>query len=350
VAARLGHTDATRALCEAGASVHGVTPHQSTALHLAALEGHTGVMRVLLEYGADKDARKRHDFTPLISAASGGSVEACRVLVEAGASTRTLAAFGLSAVHAAAHRGSCAVIEYLASIGASVGLAKSDGVTPLHAAAEASRSAACSLLLRLGAPPSPRCQAGSTPLHRAVCVKTDSADAAAAVVDTVAALLRGGASAAAASNRQRLALHYAVSTGLDTVCEMLLRAGSPVDTPDMTGVTPAAVAAAGDRVGALRILLRHGADPLHQWESREDGEPPLSVLSVSKEGESHDMVLRWSRGEDEEQLATSAVRAVSDRNTLPELAAICASYLISPAARSRDRGVEEPGAKRRRTA
>jgi ankyrin repeat protein len=326
LAAQHGHLASARALCEAGAALDARTWSGSTALHLASKRGYVGVMRLLLEHGAATSGVNQKGRTPLAEAASAGCVEACRLLFEAGAIANDLVS-----LHLAARHNKPEVLEYLCSVGADanlVNLAKDGGLTPLHAAAQGSSTDACSALLRLGALPDAVCRNMWTALHYAT-MNAHCDD------DTAIVILRGGGDATMEDGSGRTALHYAASRSSEAVCDALIRAGSPIDTKDGDGFAPLAYAS---NIGIMRLLLRCGANPARAW----NGEP--------YRGTQKQLMTRWTSGEDDEQLAASAVRDVSDRGMLPELASICASYLVLPIPRPRGGSDKEPGAKRQRTA
>ena len=342
VASDLGHVEAVRVLCELGASLTDRTQHGSTALHLASIHGHTGVMRVLLEHGANKEARKRTGMTPIISAAScdngGSGVDACRMLVEAGAEVNACTSDGLTAMHVAAHRGDCELIAYLASVGASIQAEKVNGMTPLHSAAcDTPHAGACELLLRLGARPDATYGGGNTAMH--VAALCGGADA-------IAVMLRGGCDVALRNGVGQLALHHAARKRSTEICEMLLRAGSPVDAPDTNGLSAAVIAAMVDGTETLRVLYRHGASGVTRM-FHTGGEERVSALSLGT-GEALELARRWAAGEDHEQVAARTVRDMTDRRMLPELADICAAYLVVPVPREAAARGGEPDAKRQR--
>ena len=56
-AAKGGHVDVVRALCDRGAVVDGRNREGATALYVAAREGHAATVRCLLAAGADANAK-----------------------------------------------------------------------------------------------------------------------------------------------------------------------------------------------------------------------------------------------------------------------------------------------------
>ena len=96
-AAGYGHSEAVKALLDAGADVEAKNANGNFALIFAAQEGHPEVVKLLLNAGADKDAQttdpKCFGYTPLDLAtecgcSEVGGLEANKVLLNAGASFR----------------------------------------------------------------------------------------------------------------------------------------------------------------------------------------------------------------------------------------------------------------------
>jgi ankyrin repeat protein len=91
-AASTGSVRAVKALLVRGANVNAVENWRGqTALMWAAAEGHSAVVDVLLESGADVQARSKAGFTPLLFAVRQGSVAAVRSLLTAKASVNDIA-------------------------------------------------------------------------------------------------------------------------------------------------------------------------------------------------------------------------------------------------------------------
>ena len=72
LAARMGHTEAVKALLEIHANIEALGDKQRTPLHLAALWGYAGVIRALIEAGANIKAQDDEQATPLYLAAKRG--------------------------------------------------------------------------------------------------------------------------------------------------------------------------------------------------------------------------------------------------------------------------------------
>lgn len=87
-AARSGNLEAVNALLDAGADIHAVDHHGSTALHRAAFGGHRQVIRALVDAAAELEATDRYGRTALHVAADAGEIDSTRCLLKLGANTR----------------------------------------------------------------------------------------------------------------------------------------------------------------------------------------------------------------------------------------------------------------------
>lgn len=91
-AAGTGSLPTVRALLVRGANVNAVESWKGqTALMWAAAEGHAAVVDILIEAGADVNARSKAGFTPLLFAVRQGAVPAVRSLLTANANVNDIA-------------------------------------------------------------------------------------------------------------------------------------------------------------------------------------------------------------------------------------------------------------------
>ncbi len=189
---------------------------RSRSTFLALLAATFGIVQPIgawaVEVGAD----------PLIEAARRGDLAAVSTLLDQGADANTAAGDGMTALHWAAERGHGDVLTRLLAGGANPGAKTRIGDhTPLHLASRGGHTALVRALLESGANVNATTtSSGVTPLHLAA--------AAVAGGDAVVALIEHGA---------------------------LIDA-----TEFSSGQTPLMFAAAANRVGAIRELLRGGAD------------------------------------------------------------------------------------------
>jgi ankyrin repeat protein len=155
VAARSGNAQIVELLLAKGANVNSRAARAQTALMWAVAEKHPEVVKVLLAHRADINARSEawgevmavppHGYleynrsiphgndTALLFAARVGDLASARLLVDAGANVDDEDAAGVSAATLAAHSGFTDVVEFLLERGANASADKA-GFTALHEA------------------------------------------------------------------------------------------------------------------------------------------------------------------------------------------------------------------------
>ena len=195
-AARTGNADVVGQLLAAGADVDAATAEgaygEQTALMWAVAQGHAAVVEVLLAHGADVGARsstftetvktistyanyglqcvprdecyitevQSGGFTPLLFAARVGDVASARLLVAAGADVNEATPDGAGALAVAALSGSGDVAAFLLDSGADPNAA-AGGYAPLHAAILHRDAVLAEALLSAGADPNARVSAST---------------------------------------------------------------------------------------------------------------------------------------------------------------------------------------------
>jgi uncharacterized protein len=157
VAARSGYPDVVQQLLAKDANVNAHGSRGQTALMWAAAQGHPAVVKVLLAYHADLKLKSDtwtdvmavppHGYLPynkavphggetaLMFAARNGDLESAKLLVAAGANVNDTDAWGVSATTLAAHSGFTDLVLFLLDKGADPNLAN-NGFTALHEAIE----------------------------------------------------------------------------------------------------------------------------------------------------------------------------------------------------------------------
>ncbi|MEX2264624.1 MAG: ankyrin repeat domain-containing protein [Bryobacteraceae bacterium] len=226
VAARSGYPEIVEQLVAKGANVNARAARGQTALMWAVAQKHPDVVKVLLAQGADVHARSEvwsdmmavppHGYpgynrmiphggnTALLFAARVGDLPSARLLVAAGANVNDADAWGVTATVLAAHSGYRELMEFLLEKGADPNLAAA-GFAALHGAIMRRDEKMVSALLSHGADP-------NTPLRTWTPTRRSSKD-----------------------------FHFA---------------------PALVGATPFWLAARFTQPSAMRLLVKHGADPL----------------------------------------------------------------------------------------
>jgi ankyrin repeat protein len=233
VAARSGYPGVVQLLLAKDAKVGARGTRSQTALMWAVSQKHPDVVKLLLAHGADVLARSEvwseimavppHGYlgynrqiphggeTALMFAARVGDLESAKLLVAAGANVNDADAWGVSALVLAGHSGYRDLAEFLLEKGADPNAAKA-GFTALHEAIMRRDEKLVSELLDRGADP-------NAPLKTWTPTRRSSHD-----------------------------FHF---------------------EPAMVGATPFWLAARFDESGIMRLLVKHGANPLFVHHSDE---------------------------------------------------------------------------------
>jgi ankyrin len=247
VASRSGTPDVVEQLLARGANVNARAARGQTALMWAVAQKHAGVVKVLLAGGADVHARSEvwsqvmavppHGLleynreiphggdTALMFAARAGDLQSARLLVAAGANVNDADAWGVSATTLAAHAGYTEVVEFLLGRGADANAAKA-GFSALHAAIMRRDERMVGALLAHGADP-------NAPLRTWTPTRRSSRD-----------------------------WNFA---------------------PELVGATPFWLAARFGEPGVMRLLVKHGADPLfvHRAEYADESQTRRTQVTTA---------------------------------------------------------------------
>ncbi|MGH9255994.1 MAG: ankyrin repeat domain-containing protein [Vicinamibacterales bacterium] len=226
VAARSGKPDVVELLLARGANANARAARGQTALMWAVAQRHPDVVKLLLAHGADVHARSEvwsqvmaappHGLleynrdiphgsdTALMFAARVGDLSSAKLLVAAGANVNDADAWGVSATVLAAHSGFTELVAFLLDRGADASAAKA-GFTALHAAIMHRDETMVGALLARGADP-------NAPLRTWTPTRRASRD-----------------------------FNFA---------------------PELVGATPFWLAARFAEPAVMRLLVKHGADPM----------------------------------------------------------------------------------------
>jgi len=324
-AARNADRDALRALLQHGANVNTADADGTTALHWASYRDDVETANLLIRAGAKVNAANDLGATPLWTASLNGSAAMVQRLLEAGANPNAALLAGETPVMVAARSGSPAVVEQLLAKGANVNAHAARGQTALMWAVAQKHADVVKVLLVHGADIHTRSDVwsevmavsphGHLDYNRAIPHGGDTALMfAARVGDLMSAkiLVAAGANVNDADAWGVSATAMAAHAGYGELVEFLLMhdadpnaaapgftalhaaimrrdeqmvsallahgadANAPLRTwtptrrsshdfnfsPELVGATPFWLAARFSEPGVMRLLAKHGADPL----------------------------------------------------------------------------------------
>ncbi|KAJ3498368.1 hypothetical protein NLG97_g1175 [Lecanicillium saksenae] len=244
-----------------------------TALHIASEQGYMGGLKLLLDRETREITSLKDNFgqTPLHYAAKRGFVEGILLLVDHGAFVDILDEYGLSPYLWAVMAGHIGTIEAFICLGVDANSVSTDGVSALAWATRLGHLSIVQLLLNqptnLGLWPQ---ISQLMPLEEA---------SARADVPMARLLLQRGADANRRDHDGWLAVHRAAEEGSQDMCQLLLEAGTHIDTTSFYGTGLLHCAANGGNLGTVEMVLAglksrsqsaapgiltcHGWTPLH---------------------------------------------------------------------------------------
>jgi Raf kinase inhibitor-like YbhB/YbcL family protein len=206
--------------------------------------GQVSVARALIAAGADVNAKDAEGVMPLMRAASAGRGDMVRLLLSSGADPNAKASGAVTALMMASLGGYMDAVAPLIAARSEVAAKDSQGRTALMAAAASGDAAIVEALLKAGADVKAEDASNSTALTYA------AAEGHAAAVE---ALQRHGAAAGHAE------MILAAGRCNTAIVRAFLTAGLNIDTAD-SGTTPLIVAAAGNCVETVDLLVGRGAN------------------------------------------------------------------------------------------
>lgn len=278
LAAYEGHEDIVELPLEAGADVDETAGPDANAPSAAAVTpllagaamGHIKTVSHLLFWGAAVDAIDSEGRTALCLAAARGSVEVVRTLLDRGLDENHKDDLGWTPLHAAAcegHRAVCAALIERGSL-ARVGEMDIEGRTPLILAAQEGHWSTVRLLLDRRSPIDHRAYDGHSALSAALL------EGHAEVAEL---LMSQGADTDVRDAEGRPLLYLLVlECCLEMATFLIEKGGAPLESHDSEGRTSLHVASWQGCVGAVELLLQHGANPNAQ---DTEGRPPLHSVA-----------------------------------------------------------------------
>ncbi len=204
-----------------GANVNRTRPTDGRGpIHEASLKGFSDLVPVLIRAGGDPVQRDRFGQTPLDLALAYKNAKVVSELLKTGASLVESQAAAESAMETATVKGQTEIVQTLLQSGFDVNRPTAFGSTYLHDAALKNQGRIAQLLIRAGAKLEARNPLGATPLHDA-----------------------------------------ALGGSVDVI-NVLLDSGAQIDARDSeSSATPLMLAASLDRMAAVDLLLKRGANP-----------------------------------------------------------------------------------------
>ena len=264
-------------LSEFGAYIEACNNQNNTALNVAALNGHSNVVTLLVDqFGCSPHTKGYNNRTPLHQACEGGHLELVEKLIDDyHCDPMARDDEGLSPLHIAAMNGNNDVITLLVDQKEKcvpLNEADKDNNTPLHLASLNGHTDVAIQLLKLGSDLSRKGENGQTPLLM-TCQRGHSSLA-------MMFLKEKGVSCNAVDQDGESALHYAASSPLDSVVEVLVNEFKcSVDVKNSSGQTPLHKAVLNDHTRTVQLLV--SKCKANTEVCSDDGHTPLG-LAVSK--------------------------------------------------------------------
>ena len=286
--------EAVRSLLKQGANVNATQADGATALHWASYRDDLESADLLIRSGANVNARNDLGATPLWAACQNGSESMVRRLLTAGANPNAALLLGETPVMVAARSGNLAVVELLAAKGANVNARAARGQTALMWAVAQKHPEVVKVLIAHGADIHARSDSwtevmavsphGYLDYNRAIPHGSDTALMFAARVDDLASaklLVAAGANVNDEDAWGVSAVVLAAHSGFTDVVEFLLEKGANANS-DRAGFTALHEAVMRRDENLVKVLLDHGADanlPVRSWtptrrSSRDFNFPP----------------------------------------------------------------------------
>ena len=286
--------EAVRSLLKQGANVNATQADGATALHWASYRDDLESADLLIRSGANVNARNDLGATPLWAACQNGSESMVGRLLTAGANPNAALLLGETPVMVAARSGSPAVVELLAAQGANLNARAARGQTALMWAVAQKHPEVVKVLIANGADIHARSDSwtevmavpphGYLEYNRAIPHGSETALMFAARVDDLASaklLVAAGANVNDEDAWGVSAVVLAAHSGFTDVVEFLLEKGANANS-DRAGFTALHEAVMRRDENLVKVLLDHGADanlPVRSWtptrrSSRDFNFPP----------------------------------------------------------------------------
>uniref|UniRef100_A0A4X1U901 ZU5 domain-containing protein n=1 Tax=Sus scrofa TaxID=9823 RepID=A0A4X1U901_PIG len=267
LASKEGHVKMVVELLHKEIILETTTKKGNTALHIAALAGQDEVVRELVNYGANVNAQSQKGFTPLYMAAQENHLEVVKFLLENGANQNVATEDGFTPLAVALQQGHENVVAHLINYGTK-GKVR---LPALHIAARNDDTRTAAVLLQNDPNPDVLSKTGFTPLHIAAHYEN---------LNVAQLLLNRGASVNFTPQNGITPLHIASRRGNVIMVRLLLDRGAQIETRTKVGagklhgkaeggetrdghpngLSPIHMAAQGDHLDCVRLLLQYNAE------------------------------------------------------------------------------------------
>lgn len=282
--------DVVRLLLERNADINAMRDYdQETPLKLTPENKGDGIFELLLEKGADINIKGRLQETVLLQAVAKERTEMVKKLLEKGADVFTRNEYNDTALHlAVTYVGSDEIARLLLDRQAEIShetahqepyinTQNDEGDTPLHLATRdegrIKRIELGKVIRQMAEETYHDIGTDSDELYPEIDIQTSAERSLTAFVKL---LLERGADPNCTNKKGRTPLHNVAANGYTEMAKLLFDYGTFIDTKDICGHTPLYRAArvswtmrrnpgeAAGRIQVARLLLEHGADPLHE--------------------------------------------------------------------------------------
>jgi ankyrin repeat protein len=263
ITARVGNLESVKVLLDGGAKVDTTDPtYKQTALMIAVRENHSDVVRLLIDRGADVNAKTRTGQTPgwilpNSVAGFGFGKGIIRGGLPADRGSRYFTPGGLTPLLYAARDGRLEPAKILVAAGAKMEERDPNDITPLIIAIANNHPDVARFLIEKGADINVSDWYGRTPLWTAVEVRN---------MDFDNGSFENGVDRAPLLELTQILLEKGANPNPRTkesipIRRFMLRTTGTLEWVDFTGQTPFLRAAYAGDITAMRLLLKHGADP-----------------------------------------------------------------------------------------
>ncbi len=281
-AAKSDNPGSIMTLAKNGANVQERDNLGSSALHVAVRWDALSAAEQLADLGIDINAQNIAGKTPLDEAALEGSISMAGFLIARGANPNSSDTSGRTALSGAVRANNYEMVKLLLSSNANPQIHDINGRTPYHDAVTLGDKKIIAELRVAGANPLTRDKDGMTPF--ALTFPKEK--------NLMYAVL--GKDKMVTDSDGNTPVHIAVqSCAADSVIHSLVANGYPFDTRNTSGYTPLSLAVASGQRDKASLLLKKGANPFIEIDSK--GENAVTLAFKEKSGELLGYIVKYAK-------------------------------------------------------